>query len=120
VTVFPALSRWRVSRACAALFVILIVLPTTAPFQTVSFTELFGALRAVVAGSVSQVPLVSTTKETAVSIVPPLDGTEGRIRNESQSSSLLGSATDTRGTDLGLALAGASIRSSLIVPVLRI
>jgi len=119
VTLFPALSRRRISRVCAAVFVILIVLPTTAPFQTVSFTELFGALRAAVAGCVSQVPLVSATKETAVSIVPPLDGTEGRLKNESRASSSLG-AMDMRSAGVALALAGTSVRSSFVVAVLRI
>ena len=57
------------------------MLPTTAPFQAVSFSDLFGHVRAMT-GAVSQLPVVSTTRETAVSIVPPLDRTQGRLKLE--------------------------------------
>ena len=88
----PRLIQSRLSKVLAICFVLLIVSPVTAPFQTVSFGELlFGTIwhQSAQVASASAPVLVSSSTDTAVSILPSLDGTTGRMRLESQS------ATDT-------------------------
>jgi len=129
VTLLPALCRSRVSRVCAAAFVTLIVLPTTAPFQTLSLADFLGVRRVEAATvphvplavsltrqrTLSQVPLVSARKESDISVVPPPDGSEGRLKIESKSAAPVGDAMDPRREGVA-----PPIRAYFTVHVLRI
>jgi hypothetical protein len=78
------LNRSIVSRGCSLAFALLIVLPLTEPFQTVSLSELLASV--VHAGAAAATaPIVVATKDTGVSVVPPTDQTEGRLKVESRS-----------------------------------
>jgi len=81
---FARLSRSLVSRLCALGFAVLIVLPITEPFQTVSLPELVAPV-AHAGAAATPAPLVARTKDTAVSVVPSVDQTEGRLKVESRS-----------------------------------
>jgi len=83
---FAALLRSLATRWCAVTFVVLIVLPTTAPFQTVTLSDLFGQRLSSSAATAPDIPLVSTSRDAAVSIVPPVDHTESRLRVDSHAS----------------------------------
>jgi hypothetical protein len=66
-------------------FVVLIVLPITAPFQTVRLVELLRGNTQRRVGVDANVSFVSSFQDTAFSTVPLLDGTEGRLKLESRS-----------------------------------
>lgn len=63
----------------------LIVLPTTAPFQTVTLAELFGVTIHAAPVTESDMTVTSVTRGTEVSTLPATDGAEGRIEVESRS-----------------------------------
>ena len=84
---FRAMGSCRLSKACAIWFVALIVSPTTAPFQAVDLSEIFGSShhesRQLVrlAHNDSLAPFY---RENAVSTVPAPDTTDDRLEVESK------------------------------------
>jgi len=90
VAFLPGLNRSWLSKAWSLAFAALIILPVTEPFQTVSLGELAcGFGHGVVV--LSRVPLTSwaveagTSRDTAVSTVPPADGTRSRLKAQAGS-----------------------------------
>ena len=96
------------SKICSIGFVLLIVSPMTAPFQTVDAGGLFGRPARQVVGSATNASLVPSAGETTVSTVPPVDGTEGRLKLESRSASDFRTAAMSRLPAVGPCFAAAS------------
>jgi len=81
-------------------FVVLIVLPTTAPFQSVSFRELLGCRTHRGVESAPNVSFGDAVRGTAVSTIPASENSEGRLRGASQAIDPRADATSPRWTAL--------------------
>jgi hypothetical protein len=81
---FARLNRSLASRICSIGFAVLITLPITEPFQTVSLSELLMSAAHSMALA-ANATVVAAPRDTAVSVVPPVDQTEGRLKVESRS-----------------------------------
>jgi hypothetical protein len=121
MTVFPVLSGCWLSKACSIGFVVLIALPVTAPFQTVGVSELLG-------GNAHQrarfesfgVLLASSPDDTACSTIPPLDGTEVRLKLGSRSVNEIGEFASFHLRPLAQSVAPTGLVSGQPVTVLRL
>jgi hypothetical protein len=89
VATLPGLNRSWLVKSWAISFVILIVLPITAPFQTITLSELLAANPPENSAVDSTIPFLSCSIDSAFSVVPPVDGTEGRLKLESRSAASL-------------------------------
>jgi hypothetical protein len=120
---YPTLSQSRPSTVWSICFVLLIVSPVTAPFQTVSFAELLvrtiGHQSAQFASASGPV-LVSSSTDTAVAILRSRDGSVGRVKLESRSATDTWHLATTRAVTLTESLAPAVLIGESEIMVLRL
>jgi hypothetical protein len=120
---FRAIGNCWLSKTCAIWFVALIVSPTTAPFQAVDLSEIFGTghheSRQLVrfAHNDSLVPLY---RETTVSTMPAPDTTDDRLEGESRVVAAVRPARPTRGPVVRLWRPPADPPPGPSAPVLRV
>lgn len=84
MNVIARVNRCWLSKAWSIGFAVLIVLPVTAPFQTVGLADLLFGHAGSVVRMLSNVRLSSGANDSAFSTVPVFDGTEGRLKLQSQ------------------------------------
>jgi hypothetical protein len=119
----PTLIRSRLSKVLSICFVLLIVSPVTAPFQTVSFAEFLVRTigqQSAQLGSASNPVLVASSTDTAVAILRSLDSSIGRLKLASRAATDTWRLATTRAVPLTETLAAAVLIGESEIMVLRL